>query len=76
MDSTFEFNKVQALYTNLVSNEFPNFETHLKNEQARIIHAVLLGKDVLVTLPTSYGKFLSIISPSLMKSKVISFRQS
>jgi superfamily II DNA helicase RecQ len=67
MDShTFDFPSLQNRYSKAVEN-LPNFEGQFKIEQARVIFEILRKSDTLSLMPTSFGKTLCMIAPSIME---------
>jgi superfamily II DNA helicase RecQ len=70
LSNDFDYQNVQHCYREKVFLQFRNFEPELKLEQAQIIHAILMKKDTLSLLPTSFGKTLCIVAPSIIEAKV------
>jgi len=70
-EAEFSFENVEAIYHSMIIPVFPNFPSTLKQDQARAIHAVLTGSDVVAILPTGYGKSMIIFLPSVFSAQVI-----
>jgi hypothetical protein len=65
-------NKTDAasLYHKHVFRKFPNFPSTLKAEQAIVISEILKEKHCICLMPTSFGKTLTMISPSIIQASV------
>jgi len=66
----YSYENLQQLYHRFVFSIYPGFEEKLKDKQAEIIHAILVGRDALALLPTAFGKSLCIIAPAIIRAQV------
>lgn len=73
LDKNFNFDQIQKLYSDALTNSREMFPEKLKYEQAEALFYILSGNDVIVILPTSFGKSLIFISAGLIIAQVNKF---